>query len=71
MDGGVAMRIDGVKVFTATKYRDREELGQEVTSWLNDHRHYELVDRSVLQSSDREFHCLSIVIWYRDRNRHD
>ncbi len=63
------MRINGVKVFSATKYRDREALGSVVTEWLRQHTSIKLVDRSVLQSSDREFHCLSIVLWYHDPNR--
>jgi hypothetical protein len=61
-----AMQFTGVKVFSATKAKEREELGETVTRWLraND---VEIVDRVVSQSSDDEFHCLSIVLFYRNR----
>jgi hypothetical protein len=60
------MKINGVKVFSATKFRDREELSDVVTRWLREHKDVEIVDREVLQSSDQEFHCLSIVLFYHD-----
>lgn len=53
------------KVFSATKSKDREELGGRVTAFLQGPEVKEVVDKQVLQSSDSEFHCLSIVIWYR------
>jgi hypothetical protein len=56
----------GVKVFSATKARDREELGELVTQWLRESG-AEVVEKTVLQSSDSEFHCLSIVIFYRHK----
>ena len=59
------MEIDGAKVFTATKFRDRENLGAEMTRWLQAKQDIEVVDVDVRQSSDNEFHCLSIVVWYR------
>lgn len=57
--------FEGVKVFTATKAREREELGEAVTDWLRQHPELEIVDKAVLQSSDNEFHCLSITLFYR------
>lgn len=57
--------FDGVKVFTATKAREREELGESVTQWLKAHPELELVDKDVRQSSDNEFHCLTIILYYR------
>jgi hypothetical protein len=54
----------GVKVFTATKAKDREEMGEVITRWLRDHPRLRPVDRVVTQSSDREFHCLTITIFY-------
>ncbi len=57
----------GVKVFSATKARDREELGENVTRWLKSNADLEVVDRVVCQSSDNEFHCYSLVLFYRDR----
>ncbi len=61
------MSFTGVKVFSATKAREREELGETVTRWLRSNTDVEIVDRVVTQSSDDEFHCLTIVLFYRDR----
>ena len=58
---------DGCKVFSATKARERDALGDEVTRWLQANPEIEIVDREVRQSSDREFHCLTIVLFYRKR----
>ena len=60
-----AMRFTGVKVFSATKAKDREELGESISRWLQANADLEIVDRVVSQSSDREFHCLTIVLFYR------
>ena len=58
----------GVKVFSATKARERESLGERITDWLESSaKPIEVVDTVVTQSSDREFHCLTITIFYRDR----
>ena len=57
----------GLKVFSATKARDREVLGERVTEWLRSNQHYEVVDKAVKQSSDHEFHCLSVTLFYRER----
>ena len=56
----------GVKVFSATKAKDREEMGEVITRWMRDHPTAVPVDRVVVQSSDREFHCLTITIFYRE-----
>lgn len=55
----------GVKVFSATKARDREELGETVTRWIKNNSDLEVVDRVVCQSSDNEFHCFSLILFYR------
>jgi hypothetical protein len=60
-----AMRFTGVKVFSATKAKDREELGESITRWLQANADLEIVDRVVSQSSDSEFHFLTIVLFYR------
>ncbi len=57
----------GVKVFSATKARDRDELGETVTRWVKANADLEIVDTQVRQSSDNEFHCLSIILFYRER----
>jgi hypothetical protein len=60
-----AMRFSGVKVFSATKAKEREELGESITRWLQANADLEVVDRVVSQSSDNEFHCLTVVLFYR------
>jgi hypothetical protein len=54
----------GAKVFTATKAKDREELGEVLTRWIRDNPRAKIIDKVVTQSSDREFHCLSITLFY-------
>ena len=61
------MNFTGVKVFSATKAKDREELGEVITRWVRSNPALEVVDREVRQSSDNEFHCLTFVLFYRER----
>ena len=61
--------FNGVKVFSATKAKDRDELGEQVTRWLRANQDLEVIDRAVMQSSDDEFHCLTVVLFYRLRAR--
>ena len=58
--------FNGVKVFSATKMRDRDELGERITAGLRGAPKLEVVDKVVTLSSDAEFHCLAITIFYRD-----
>lgn len=57
--------ISGVKVFSATKARERSRLGDDVTDWMRNNEAAEIVDKIVTQSSDSEFHCLTITLFYR------
>ncbi len=59
------MDFTGVKVFSATKAKEREELGEHVTRWIRDNPSSRIIDKIVTQSSDREFHCLTITIFYQ------
>jgi hypothetical protein len=59
---------NSVKVFSATKAKDRELLGEAITRWLQSNPGIEIVDTVVTQSSDREFHCLTITIFYKDHH---
>lgn len=60
--------FEGVKVFSATKRNEREVLGEQVTRWLQEHKgKIEIVDKVVTQSSDSEYHCIAITIFYRDK----
>ena len=67
MSEGRAVNFTGVKVFSATKAKERDELGETVTRWLRSNADLEIVDREVRQSSDDEFHCLSIILFYRQK----
>jgi hypothetical protein len=58
----------GVKVFSATKAKERDDLGDQVTRWMRANADLEIVDRTVIQSSDNEFHCLTVVLFYKTRN---
>ena len=59
---------NGVKVFSATKAKEREGLGEQVTAWLRANKDIEVVDKIVTQSSDSEFHCLTITLFYKTRD---
>lgn len=59
------MAFNGVKVFSATKAREREDLGENITRWLRANPALRIVDKVVTQSSDREFHCLTITLFYQ------
>ena len=56
--------FNGVKVFSATKHRERGRLGEDITAWLTEQGPIEIVDKVVTQSSDSEFHCLTITLFY-------
>lgn len=58
------VRFNGVKVFSATMFAQREQLGGVVTSWIDAHADYEIRDLVVRQSSDASFHCISITVFY-------
>jgi hypothetical protein len=58
----------GVKVFSTTLARDREVLGETITRWIADHPDVEILEKHVRQSSDRQFHCLSVTLFYRARS---
>ncbi len=55
----------GLKIFSATKAKDREFLGETITDWIRTHSDFDIVDKVITQSSDAEFHCLAITILYR------
>ena len=57
--------FNGVKVFSATKAREREDLGTHVTAFLRKNPQVRVVDKIVTQSSDSEFHCLTITLFYQ------
>lgn len=58
------------KIFSATLAREREALGDRVTDFIREQEEVsrpfsaKIVERQVLLSSDSEFHCLVIILWY-------
>lgn len=57
---------NAVKVFSATMARGRGQLGERVTEWISKNRVTPL-DCVIRQSSDSEFHCISLIVFY-DKN---
>jgi hypothetical protein len=69
LPGGLPMAsFTGVKVFSTTLARDRAVMGEAIGRWLSEHPEVEIVGKTVTQSSDARFHCVSIVLFYRDRS---
>jgi hypothetical protein len=62
-----AINFTGIKVFSTTLARDREAMGENITKWIKENSGVEIVDRVVTQSSDKEFHCLTITLFYRQK----
>ena len=58
----------GVKLFSTTLARDREVMGETVTRWLKDNPGLVIVDKILTQSSDREFHCVTLTLFYREKD---
>jgi hypothetical protein len=57
-------RAFGIRVFSATRARDRQVLGETITDWIRSNPSYAIFDRVVMQSSDSQFHCVTIVLLY-------
>jgi hypothetical protein len=64
-----SVQFTGMKIFSTTLARDREAMGDNITRWLRDNPQLEMVDKIITQSSDKEFHCLTITLFYRERPR--
>lgn len=58
--------FDGATVFSATMARNREPLGERVTAWLAGHPENQIVDAVVTQSSDAQFHCITVTLFWRE-----
>jgi len=67
-EGLRVLDVTGVKVFSATKAKERELLGEIITDWIRSNPNYEIIDKIVTQSSDSEFHCLTITLFYKAKN---
>lgn len=57
----------GVKIFSTTLARDREMMGETITRWIKENPTVEIVDKEVTQSSDKEFHCLTVTLFYKSK----
>jgi len=60
--------FDRVEVFSATVARDRIALGEKVTRFLKGYDG-RIVDKVVTQSSDQEFHCITITLFCQDNKK--
>ena len=52
-----------VKVFSVTKARQREEIGESVTAWIAANPALRVVNTVVALTSDAKFHCFSIILF--------
>lgn len=62
--------FNGVKIFCATLVHSRSQIGDLVTLWLEDARKtrpgFQIADILIRQSSDRAYHCLTILVFFRE-----
>lgn len=63
------LKFNGVKVFSATMFADRDRLGERVTDWIAQNNHLKITEMIVTQSSDAAFHCLAITVFYAEPAR--
>lgn len=59
------VRFNGVKIFSATMFQDRSQLGEAVTEWMQRNPGNEVTEIVVTQSSDSSFHCVAFTVFYR------
>jgi hypothetical protein len=50
-------------MFAGTTAGDRSVLGEKITGWLAANNHLVVVDREITQSSDNEFHCVTVTLF--------
>jgi len=62
--------FNGVKVFSATMFEPRAQLGEKVTDWIASHPSAAITEFVVTQSSDAEFHCIAITVFYAESMTH-
>jgi len=61
--------FNGVKIFSATMFADRGQLGDRITAWIASGPPRKLTDIVVTQSSYAAFHCITISIFYQEALR--
>jgi hypothetical protein len=62
------VQFNGVQIFSASKFEERRRMGDEITAWLRANPERKVVDREVRQSSDSEYHCVTIILFYQEVN---
>ena len=62
--GWTPLMFNGIKIFSATMVADRLQLGEKVTAWIASHPSLQLTEMVVTQSSDSQFHCIAISVFY-------
>ena len=65
----VVAAFNGVKIFSATMFADRGQLGERITAWIASGPPRKLTDIVVTQSSDAAFHCVTFSIFYLEGAR--
>lgn len=61
------MDFDGMEIFSGSKHTERKEMGASVTAWRRNNPDVSIVEVRTLQSSDSEFHCVTIIIFYKNK----
>ncbi len=56
--------FNGVKVFSASMFQQREQLGERVTAWIAANPGLRITEFVVTQSSDAEYHMLAISVFF-------
>ena len=68
--GQVVVRPDlifnGVKIFSATMFQQRDQLGEVVTAWIAANPTKKVTEFVVTQSSDASFHMIAISVFYAE-----
>jgi hypothetical protein len=58
--------FNGVKIFSATMFQQRDQLGETVTAWIAANPTKKVTEFVVTQSSDAEFHCIAISLFFTE-----
>lgn len=59
------MDFDGMEIFSASKHEERAKLGKAVSEWRARNPTFDITDVRLTQSSDNEFHCVTIAVFYK------
>ena len=58
--------FNGLKVFSATMFQQRDQLGEVVTAWIAANPTKKVTEFVVTQSSDAAFHMIAISVFYAE-----